>query len=119
VHVIALVLHEILPSGPWVPVAFIGLGLVFVIPLYVVRRRYGGTMLVTATMVEVIAGAVLAGTEGVLVPTAFGGAAAALVLHLRALRRPDGHKIVDIGLAIAGFWFTLVMFAIVSYAVLG
>jgi len=55
----------------------------------------------------------------VLVPTAFGGAAAALVLHLRALRRPDGHKIVDIGLAIAGFWFTLVMFAIVSYAVLG
>jgi len=28
-----LILHEIAPSGPWVPIAFIVLGLVFVIPL--------------------------------------------------------------------------------------
>jgi hypothetical protein len=66
-----LLLHEIAPSGPWVPLAFIVLGLVFVIPLYVVRRRYGGTMLVGATIVETFAGAVLAGTEGLLVPMLF------------------------------------------------
>jgi len=117
-HLIALLPHEIAPSGPWVPVAFIVLGLVFVIPLYVVRRRYGGTLLVVATTVEVIAGAALAGTEGLLLPTALGGAAVALILHVRA-RRADGHKLVDIGLAIAGFWLTLAMYAIVSSGVLG
>ena len=114
-----LLLHEILPSGPLVPVAFIGLGLVFVTPLYLIRRKYGGTLLIVATTVEVLAGAALAGTESVLIPTAVGGAAAALVLHLRALRRPDGYKLVDIGLAIAGFWVTLALFAIVSSMVLG
>jgi hypothetical protein len=116
-HIVALLLHEIAPSGPWVPIAFIVLGLVFVIPLYLVRRKYGGILLVVATIVEVIAGAALAGTEDLLVPTAFGGAAAALILHLRALRRPDGHKFVDIGLAIAGFWLTLAMYAVVSFSV--
>ena len=115
--VLALLLHEIAPSGPWVPVAFIVLGLAFVIPLYLVRRKYGGIPLVIVTMVEVLAGAALAGTEGMLLPTAFGGAAAALILHLRALRRPDRHKFVDIGLAIAGFWLTLVIYAIVTFAV--
>jgi hypothetical protein len=113
-YVITLLLHEIFPSGPWVLVAVIGLGLVFVTPLYVIRRKYGGAALVVATTVEVIAGALLAGTQDVAVPAGFGGAATALILHLRALRRPDGHKIVDIGLAIAGFWFTLVLYAIVS-----
>ena len=117
-HIIALLLHEIFPSGPWVFVALVVLGLVFVTPLYLLRRRYGGKVLVLATALEVIAGAVLAGTEGVLVPAAFGGAAAALILHRRALRRPDGHAIVDIGLAIAGFWFALLAFAIVSAGVL-
>jgi len=77
-----------------VPIAFVVLGLVFVIPLYLVRRKYGAIPLVIVTMVEVLAGAALAGTEGMLVPTAVGGAAAALILHLRALRRPDGHKVV-------------------------
>jgi len=118
-YTLILLLHEIFPSGPLVPVAFIGLGLVFVIPLYVVRRKYGGTLLIVVTAVEIFAGAALAGTESVLIPTAFGGAGAALVLHLRALRRPDGYKLVDIGLAIAGFWFTLLVFAIVSGVVLG
>lgn len=117
-NILALVPHEIFPSGPLVPVAFVVLGLVFVIPLYVVRRRYGETMLVGATIVETFAGAMLAGTEGVLVPTAVGGAAVALILHLRALRRPDGHKLVDIGLAIAGFWLTLAMYVIVTSGVL-
>ena len=117
--ILALLLHEIFPSGPIVPVAFIVLGLVFVTPLYVVRRKYGGTLLVMATLVEVIVGAVLAGTEGVLVPTAFGAAAAALIIHQRALRRPDGHGLVSIGLAIAGFWLTLGMFAIVTFVVVG
>jgi len=115
--VLALLLHEIAPSGPWVPIAFIVLGLVFVIPLYLVRRKYGAIPLVIATMVEVLVGAALAGTEDMLVPTAVGGAAAALILHLRALRRPDGHKVVDIGLAIGGFWLTLAMYAIVSFRV--
>jgi len=117
-HLSLFLLHEIFPSGPLVPVALVVLGIVFVTPLCLVRRRYGGTLLVGATIVEVIAGGMLAGTEGVLVPTAFGGAAVALILHLRALRRPDGHKIVDIGLGIAGFWLALVVFAIVSYVVL-
>ena len=57
--------------------------------------------------------------SGVLVPAAVGGAGAALILHLRALRRPDGYMVVDIGLAIAGLWLTLVMFAIVAFVVLG
>jgi len=118
-YVITLLLHEILPSGPWVFIAFIGLGVLFVTPLYVIRRKYGGRLLVLATALEVIVGAVLAGPLGVLVPAAFGGAAAALILHLRALRRPDGYKVVDIGLAIAGFWLTLALYAIVSSGVLG
>ena len=118
-HILALVLHEIFPSGPWVFVAVIVLSLVFVAPLYAIRRKYGGTVLVMATIVEVIAGAALAGTEGVLVPTAFGAAAAALILHQRALRRPDGHGLVSIGLAIAGFWLTLWMLAIVTSVVVG
>ena len=109
-----LLLHEIFPAGPWVFVAFVVLGLVFVIPLYVVRRKYGGTLLVVATVVEVIAGAVLEGTESLVVPTVLGGAVAALIIHLRALRRPDGHKLVDIGLGIAGFWVTLLIYAIVA-----
>jgi len=117
-HLALLLLHEIFPSGPLVPVAFVGLGLVFVTPLCLVRRRYGGTLLVGATIVEVIAGVTLAGTDSVLGPTVFGGAVVALILHLRALRRPEGHKIVDIALGIAGFWLALVVFAIVSYAVL-
>jgi hypothetical protein len=116
---VTLLLHEIFPSGPWVLVAFIGLGLVFVTPLYVVRRKYGGKVLVLATALEVIAGAALAGTEGLLVPAAFGGAAVALILHARALRRPDGYKVVDIGLGIAGFWLTVLAFAIISSFVLG
>jgi hypothetical protein len=112
-------LHEIFPSGPWVLVAVIGVGIVFVTPLYVLRRMYGGKVLVLATALEVIAGAALAGTEGVMVPAAFGGAAVALILHARAVRRPDGYKVVDIGLAIAGFWLTLLAFAIVSSFVVG
>jgi len=115
-----LLLHEILPSGPWVFVAFIVLGLVFVTPLYVVRRRYGGTMLVVATTAEVmIAGVALAGPLAVLVPTVVGAAAAALILHRRALRRLDGHALLDIGLAIAGFWLALAVFAIATSVVLG
>ena len=116
-HILALLLHEILPSGPLVPMAFLVLGLVFVTPLYLVRRTYGGTLLVIATIVEVFAGAALAGTETILVATACGGAAAALILHQRALRRPDGHKLVDIGLAIGGFWVTLWLYAVVSFVV--
>ena len=112
--VIAILLHEIFPSGPWVFVAFIVLGLVFVTPLYLLRRKYGGTMLVVATTAEVIiAGVALAGPLAVLVPTAVGAAAAALILHQRAARRPDGHALVDIGLGIAGFWLALAVFAIV------
>jgi len=56
-YVITLLLHEIFPSGPWVFVAFIGLGVLFVTPLYVIRRKYGGRVLVLATTVEVIVGA--------------------------------------------------------------
>lgn len=107
-------LHEIFPSGPIVPVAFIVLGLVFVTPLYLIRRKYGGTSLALATTAEVIIAGVVVSSVGALIPTAFGGAAAALILHGRALRRPDGYAFVDIGLSIAGFWFTVVMFGIVS-----
>lgn len=119
VPVLAILLHEIFPSGPFVPVALVVLALVFMTPLYLVRRKYGGTMLAVATILEVIAGVALAGTDSVLIPAAVGGAGAALILHLRALRRPDGHAIVDIGLGIAGFWVTLVIFLVGSYVVLG
>ena len=111
--VFAILLHEIFPSGPWVFVAFIVLGLVFVIPLYVVRRKYGGKWLVVATVVEVIGSAVLEGTESLVIPTVLGAAVAASIIHLRALHRRDGHKLVDIGLGIAGFWVTLLIYAIV------
>jgi len=101
-------------------VAFIILGLVFVTPLYVLRRRYGGMMLVVASTAEVIIAAiVMAGPLAIVVPTAVGAAAATLILHQRALRRPDGHALVDIALGIAGFWVALAMFAVVTSGLTG
>ena len=117
--VLVILLHEIFPSGPWVFMSFVVLGLAFMTPLYMVRRKYGGTLLAIATIVEVIVGVVLAGDDSVVIPAAVGGAGAALILHQRALRRPDGHAIVDIGLAVGGFWVTLVIFLIGTSVVLG
>ena len=98
----ALLLHEIVPSGPVFPVVAIGVIAAVVTPLALLRRAKGARVLVIVWAVET---ALISFTGFGDIPPAMIGitlGVAAVVVHIRALRRPEGGRSADVAFATAG-----------------
>lgn len=110
-----LILHEIFPSGPgWTLLAITLLLLAtaaVLFPLVFIRRRGGGMVLVWAWLVESVLFAVAVPNHDPanLVRAVLTLILPAAIIHVRAKRRPEGRKLVDIAFAAPALWFGTIL----------
>ena len=86
-------------------------GIAALTALVFVRRRLGVAMLALAWLVETMVISILIHDQSSSVPITIGLSLflSAAIIHLRAVLRPQGRKIVDVALALPGTWIGFVI----------